>query len=756
MKRSERPSKLFLSIADSIWKSPKRWLLLTLAVLGFLFAGIPQLKFALDYSRFYTEDSPVTTFFETFQSQFSGDPQAVWLIPETANHAFDENTLSEVRDLSRFIEELNGVDEVLSLYDLELPVRDAFGMRTERLVNEGHISSFDSTRIMNLPFIHNQLVSEDGRYPALVIQFDEQVPKDTIYERLLDIDSHLEGRYSEWHFAGRYWGEVQYNQMLQEETVRGIGLSVIIIIVVLWLLFKRGGSIILPAITIIAGVASFFGLKGWANWPIDLLGVLFPPLLLIVGMSDVVHLYAKIQWKLHLGNSLRVSIREAWKETGYATFLTSLTTGIGFMSLLTTKVLPIRNFGWEAAWGVVMMFAVCIVVIPIFLRFAKKDWLLPRPASNETWTKLGELSYRIAKRTWTVPLVSLALILIAVLGVLRVDTGVENYWQIDPKSELKSDLDFFDEHFGGARYLDMGIKRKDGGVVGSEEDFRLIEDLADYLRQEEVIGPVLASSDAPAVLNMARFGGVTEYFKLDDSNAQLGRDLDQWYEADSIGYHQFVSFDGEWLRISARLKNVKSDSAFIIEDNIEAKLASLNDEFEVRFTGNSVLMDTTTEMLVGSMFDSLALAFIVIALLMGLLFRSFRMLLISLVPNVLPLLVALALIGFLNIPLGTSTALILTIGFVIAVDDTIHYLMKFRLRFIETNDLARSVKETNAQVGRALVLSSLVMLSAFLPQFFSSFLEQFYFAVVTGGVIVAALISDLVLLPWLLLRFFKS
>ncbi|NVK03796.1 MAG: MMPL family transporter [Flavobacteriia bacterium] len=756
MKRSERPSKFFLGVADSIWRYPKKWLLGTVLILGSLFAGIPQLDFALDYSRFYTEDSPVTTFFETFQDEFTGDPQAVWLIPETEEHAFHPSTIRELRTITAFVKSISDVDDVLSVADLELPVRDAFGIRTERLVVGDSISSFDSTRIMALPFLRNQLVSEDGRYPAMVIQFDEESPKDSIYKRLLQIDAHVGEMYDEWHFAGRYWGEVQYNQMLQEETIRGIALSVVIIVVVLWLLFKRGGSIILPAIAIIAGVASFFGLKGWAEWPIDLLGVLFPPLLLIVGMSDVVHLYAKIQWKLHLGKNLKESIREAWKETGYATFLTSLTTGIGFMSLLTTKVLPIRNFGWEAAWGVVMMFAVCIVVIPIFLRFAKRDWLIPRSASNETWTKLGQMSYSIARSMWKVPLAAVMLILFATFGVLKVETGVSNYWQIDPSSELKSDLDFFDEHFGGARYLDMGIRRMDGEKVGNGEDFKLIDELTRYLRSLEVMGPVLSASDAPAILHMARYGGVAEFFALEENDSQLEDDLDQWYNVDSAGYHQFVSFDGEWMRISARLKNVKSDSAFRIEDSIIAKLGQLDSEYEIRFTGNSVLMDTTTEMLVGSMFDSLALAFVVIALLMGLLFRSIRMLIISLLPNILPLLVALALIGYLNIPLGTSTALILTIGFVIAVDDTIHYLMKFRLKYIETGDLERSVKESNAQVGRALVLSSAVMLAAFLPQFFSSFLEQFYFAVVTSGVIVAALISDLVLLPWLLLRFFRK
>ncbi|NVK27185.1 MAG: MMPL family transporter [Flavobacteriia bacterium] len=747
---------VFSKIASSVFDAPRKWLIASALIIGFLIAGIPRLEFVFDYTRFYTEESPVTTFFNTFQNEFTGDAQAIWIMPETDEHAFHSTTLQQLKALNDTLKNIEGVENVLSLYNLELPLRNAFGYQTERLVRNDSISAFDSTRVMTLPLTVNQLVSNSGRYPAIVLQFEESYPKDSVYSRLREVDQIMHARYKNSHMAGRYWGEVQYNDMLQTETVKGIIGSVLVLILMLWILFRRIGSIVLPAIAIVLGVLSFFGLKGWAGWPIDLLGVLFPPLLLIVGLSDVVHLYAKIQWKLHLKMNLREAVKQAWSETGYATFLTSLTTGIGFMSLLSTKILPIRNFGWEAAWGVVMMFGVCIVVIPIFLRLAKNKIWQPRPATNETWTKMGSFVSSAAQKRWPIPVVMSIIIALGILGALRVESGVTNYWQIDPEATLKKDLVFFDTHFGGARYLDIGIKKKDDDFVDGPADFRIVEELTEYMRSQPAIGSVLSASDIPAAINMARFAGLPEYFQLTPSEYNLEQDLDMWFLADSVGYHRFVSLDGKWLRISARLDNVKTDSAAAIQEGIAIKLAEIDDDYTLEFTGNSVLMDTTNDMLVENMFQSLALAFIIIAILMSLLFRSLRMLVLSLLPNVLPLLIALAVIGYLNIPLGTSTALILTIGFVIAVDDTIHYLMKFRLRVMETKDVKLAVKETNAQVGRALVLSSSVMLAAFIPQFFSAFLEQFYFAVVTSCVIVSALIADLFLLPWLLLRFYKK
>ncbi len=756
MRKGDRSGRFFSRIADSIWNAPKKWFLGTLLILSVLIAGIPQLQFVFDFTRFYTEDSPVTTFFKTFGSEFSGNPQAIWIMPETEEHSFHPRTLLQVAALTDTLKGIEGIERVNSLTNVELPIKDALGLRSERLYRQNIISPFDSTRIMQLPFLRNQLVSEDGRYPGLVVQFYDSIPDERIHETILSIDALLAQRFSKAHISGRYWGEIQYSKMLEEETGKGVLGSVIVLVLMLWILFKRVGSILLPAIAIILGVLAFFGLKGWANWPIDILGVLFPPLLLIVGLSDVVHLYAKIQWKLHLQLPLKKAISEAWKETGYATFLTSLTTGIGFMSLLTTPILPIRNFGWEAGWGVVLMFAVCIVVIPIFLRLAKKPALLPRPATNENWTVLGIRAYRISAHPWKVPLVALLIIITAIAGAFQIESGVENYWQIDKDTRLKEDLDFFDEYFGGARYLDIGVRRIDGEYVDSPDDIRIINELSHFMREHPAIGSVISASDAPSVLNMAEFGGLPTYFALPDGNSRLLNKLDLLYELDSSAYHSFISFSGNWLRISARLQNVKTDSALAIQADIQNKLSELSAEHTLQFTGNSVLMDTTNEMLVGNMFQSLALAFIVIAILMGLLFRSVNMLIISLIPNMLPLLLALSIIGYLDIPLGTSTALILTIGFVIAVDDTIHYLMKFRLRYLDTGSVIESVKETNAQVGRAMTLSSAVMLAAFTPQFFSAFLEQFYFAVVISGVVVSALISDLLLLPWLLLRFFKK
>lgn len=753
--RPERASRLFGRIADLIWQHPRRWFIATLLISGFLLAGLPRIRFIFDFARFYSEGHPVAMFYRTYQEGFAGNPQILAVLPVTDHHAFHPETLRELKTLTDTLRSLHGVSEIMSTRDIRLPVRDVFGYRAERVVRSGVISAEDSLKLTALPFLRNQLFSKDGRFPAILIRFEDDLTDDSTYAIIERIDLILSEHLDDYHITGRYWGEIRYNEMLRTETLKGIAGAVIVLVLMLWLLFRRIGSVLLPAVAILTGVMAFFGLKGWAGWPIDILGVLFPPLLLIVGLSDMVHLYAKVQWKLKLGHDLRTAVREAWSETGYATFLTSLTTGIGFISLLTTDISPIRNFGVEAGWGVLMMFGVCIVVIPMFLRLSRRKALLPRAASNRQWNDLAEKGYRFSSRRWHVPGFVLALILICAWGVSQIESGVRNYWQIAPDTRLSKDLNFYEENFGGIRYLDIVIGHRDSSVAGDANDIRLAHQLTVFLRNHPAIGSVISVSDVPSTLEMARYAGLPEHFEPAASDVLLESDLDRWYSEDSAGYHQMISLDHRWMRISARLANVRTDSALAIQDEIATFFESTSDDHTLIFTGNSVLMDTTNDMLVGNMFQSLGLAFLIIALLMGLLFRSVRMLLISLIPNLLPLLVALGMIGILQIPLGTSTALILTIGFVIAVDDTIHYLMKFRLQLRETGDLRISIKNTTAQVGRAMVLSSAVMLAAFVPLLFSDFLEQFYFAVVVSGVIVSALVSDLLLLPWLLLRFFS-
>lgn len=753
--RKFHPQKYFRMLANSIWQRPLRWLIGVTILTVFFIIGIPRIRYEFDYTRFYPQDSEVTRFYDTFQSTFADDPQWLWVLPETEGSAFATETLIRIDSLSKMLDTIAFVDDVQSITRAEIPIRDVFGFRTERPYRNGHISPFDSARLMNIPMVVNQLVSEDGMHPALVIRWREEASKEAIHKRIPSVEKVVSQVFPEYHISGRYWAEHLYNEMLKSETTKGIIGSVIIMTLMLWLLFRRVGSIILPALAISTGVAMFFGLKGWSGWPLDILGVLFPPLLLIVGLSDVVHLYAKIQWKLAHKNTLKKSIQEAWAETGYATFLTSTTTGIGFLSLVTADIIPIQEFGLQASIAVLIMYLACLVFIPIFLRTLPFKSLQPKPATHQSWKKAGKAFFAISSHTWYVPITLVIVVAASLFGVVQIRTAVPNFWQINDESTLKRDLEFMDTHFGGARFLDMGVRRADGSPIDSEQDFYVTEALAEKIRESGIMGQVLAASDPAASLEMARMGGLPQYFGLSSSASQLRRDLSFIQGLDSSAYHLLVSTDDRWMRISGRMKNVDSDSALAITHRISEWLTEISPDHMVYFTGYSILMDANNEILVENMFQSLALAFVVIAILMMILFGSLRMLALSLLPNVLPLLVALGLMGWLHIPLGNSTALILTVGFVIAVDDTIHYLMKFRILFRQTGRLRKSVYDTNVQVGRALTLSSAVMLAAFTPQFFSAFLEQVYFGILISGVLISALWADIFFLPWLLLKFFR-
>ncbi|GGH72992.1 efflux RND transporter permease subunit [Phaeocystidibacter marisrubri] len=749
--------RIFEKIAISTWTSPTKWIVTITLLSLFFLSGIPFLQFEFDLMRFNSEELEVTSTYHLFESEFGPTERRVFLIPKTEHHAFHRETLRELSTLSDTLKNIPGIVEISSLENLVLPIYMGFGYVPENKVIHGEISESDSAVIRNLPIAEYSLFTKNARYPVLTITIDQRVTIERMNEILESVHSLSSDRFSEHHLMGRHWAEYQYNQMLTTETFKGLASAVLIVIVMLWILFKRIGSILLPALAILTGMFSFFGLKGWAGWPMDILGTLFPPLLLIVGLSDVVHLYAKVQWRLTQGNELKTAIREAWKETGAATFLTSLTTAIGFMSLLTTDVLPIRNFGVEAGWSVLIMFISCLVVMPLFFRLAvNRPALLPAPATNKNWNELSDRVTQLSKRNWPVPILFTLAAMFSIYQASKVESGVVNYWQIEPSSTLGKDIQFFEEEDGGLRNLDIGVVHADTSLrMDTPEDMRLVAQFTERLRSNPAIGAVISSSDVPSLLNMTRMGGQLQQFKMGESDRQVESDLDWWASNDPESNYALISKNSNIARVILRLQNVKTDSARAIQDWISDELHALSSEHKVIFTGNSLIMDTMNDRLVENMMTSLLLAFLVIAVLMSFMFKSLRMLILSLIPNTFPLVIAIGVIGGMAIPMGTSIAMVLTIAFVIAVDDTIHYLMKFRNEIQKTNRIEEAVKNTTAQVGRAMILSSTVMLAAFIPLFFSSFLEEKYFAAVLSIVVISALLADLIVLPWLLLRFYK-
>lgn len=721
-------------------------------------SGIPFLRFEFDLMRFNSEELDVTVNYHRFEREFGPTPRSIFFIPKTKNHAFHTLTLQKLDSFTDTISRIEGVDEVSSIENFRLPVYIGFGYVAERLVQNEKISAADSTLIRELPFAPFAMYTKEARYPVVTITLSDEIDLEKINSILENIQIIGDQMFSEHHIMGRQWAEFQYNQMLKEETVKGIIAAILIVIFMLWILFRKLGSIVLPALAIITGFFTFFGMKGWAGWSMDILGTLFPPLLLIVGLSDVVHLYAKIQWHLSNGSTLKRAVRASWKETGSATFLTSLTTAIGFMSLLTTDVVPIRNFGVEAGWGVLIMFVSCIVVMPLFLRLAiKKRSLRPIPAGTKNWNTIAAKMTRTSKNIWLVPVLFTLLAFGAIYFGLQIHTSVKNYWQIQPDSTLGNDIQFFEAEDGGLRSLDIGIHALEGDMhMDSPENMRVVAEITKRIRANATFGSVLSSSDMLCVLNMASFGGLPSQFQMGTSIYKIEKDMNWWIENDPNSYHKMISESGEIARIVVRLANVHSDSAAALQDWIESEVESISPRHTAIFTGNSLIMDTMNDRLVENMLSSLLLAFVIIAVLMGALFRSARMLVISLIPNTFPLVVAIGAIGALHIPVGTSVAMVLTIAFVIAVDDTIHYLMRFRHQVDKVRTVEEAVLNTSAQTGRAMVLSSSVMLAAFIPLFFSNFLEELYFAIILTIVVISALLADLYVLPWLLLRFFKK
>jgi predicted RND superfamily exporter protein len=357
-----------------------------------------------------------------------------------------------------------------------------------------------------------------------------------------------------------------------------------------------------------------------------------------------------------------------------------------------------------------------------------------------------------------IALVSVVITIVGVIGTLKVQSDYFLLEDLKESSSLRQDYKYFDEEFMGLKPFEMSIELKDKSK--SIYDYEVLTELNkidSFLLTDYELKQCASVIQILKISNRTEHGGIPEYYTFPDET-DAASFIRQFEKFDRNGllnlfvdstktFARFSSSSGDEGRYATNEKNVRFDAFFKTE--VDTNLISY------RLTGTGHLLDRNMGSLSANLTQGLFLAVIIIALLMGFLYRSFKIMLIALVPNVIPLIMLAAILGFFGIQLKVSTAIIFTISFGIAVDDTIHFMSKLRLELNKGQSLLYAIKRTYISTGKAIVLTTLILCSGFLLLIFSDFLGTFYVGVLISLTLFFALLADLLLLPVLLLLFYK-
>lgn len=723
-----------------------------------------DIGFDYDFEKFFPVDDPETSYFLEHRNKYESDNDFLLIAIERKDGIFDHSFLRKVDAYSgRISKETPHVKQVISITS-----------EKERFILPGGGGSFrkwidltkadlseDSMRIYRSAELVNNLVASDGKSLCIFIRHEDYLSKkksDEVINSVLDIADDF--NFEKVRIAGRTIGQKFYIEKMTSEMFFFISLSAALIVIFLFVAFRSLWGILLPQVVIVFSTVWILGLMGWFNEPINILLITLPSIMFIVSMSDVIHLVSRYLDGLRSGLSKYDSIIVTVREIGFATFLTSLTTAIGFYSLYFVKVQPIQVFGLVTGTGVMIAFVLTIVLLPILFYIFPTPKKISVSHENNFWKdKLHKWFKWLTANPRKVLVGNVILLLISGWGASLI--VVDNFLMDDVTSRepLKQDFNYLDKHYGGIRPFELVVQLKNSeNTVWEPETLETLNKVETYLAENYGVQIKNSLVNTMKILNRSAHAGNPDFFSLPESKREI-RNLRRMMKIAGQGKYIRTITDSleRETRVSGMIPDWGNKKVTAKNEELTAFLnKELNGDFEYHITGTAHLFDKNLSYLAVSLVQGLSISIVIVALIMGLIYRSFSMMIISIIPNIIPLAVIAGVMGFFGIELKISTAIVFTIAFGIAVDDTIHLLGKFKHELMQGKSKMYALKRAYLTTGKAMVLTTLILCAGFMLLVFSSFMGTFFMGVMMSITLFVALIADMTLLPVLIMLFYRT
>lgn len=733
------------------------FLLLSVASLFLL----PNLKFAFNFEQFFPQGDPDLEFFKEFIDEFESDDNFLLVAFEHEPTIFDTSFLQKVKKFSNVAaREVPYVKHVQSLPTLKYPVMTPFGpsfIPALHLDDPDRLAEDRDNLLQDERILYN-LINAEGTATVVMLKTEDDVyleESDTLMtavKTLLD-DSGL----TSYHMLGRPYFQADLAKIQMQEIIISTVISSILISIIMILLFRRWASILIALGSIGVGLVIFMGLLSLMGRELSLMAALYPVLMLIVGTSDVVHIMTKYMGELQKGKDYKLALNLTIRQIGLATLLTSLTTAAGFATLLSSRIKPIQEFGINAALGVLVAYVVVIGFTCPILSLLDKDRLLSaHEQKKDRWKGILDKAYRYTldgKRT--IYVVSAVLLVVFLYGISRIHTNYDLINNLPRKAQITEDFKFFEREFAGFRPLELAGTLGEGRAIYDYEVVSAIAQVEEHMRAQPEIQTALSVATLVKSMNQMRNGNSKDHYVMPDvqSYKKIGKMMKR---LPNVGADVLISKDKKKTRVSTKVKDIGADNVKALNNRVDAWLTANIDPSIISFrqTGTGMLLDKNSVFVKDSLLKGLLIALAIVSVLMGLLFRNLKMLFLALVPNVIPLLFAAALVGYTGVALEAGVSIVFAIIFGIAVDDTIHFLSKYKLACDQYGDKEKAMAVTFQECGKAIIFTTIILFFGFLVLLFSNNQPSQVIGMLISVTLLSALVADLTILP-VLMRWFK-
>ncbi len=749
----------------------KRYLILAFiaAITVFLASQMKYMQFTHTEANLLPEDHEVNITYNEFLKVFGEEGNIVILAVQDPQ-LFTPEKFNHWTQLSNKLKTFDEVELTVALADIKKLVKDD---EQEKFVPEplikGDLHTIEEIQAIKkevfeqLPFYDNFLYNKETKTIRTMVYLKKDIINTKIRERfILDVfiplikdfekDSGLKV-----HVSGMPYIRTLNSQNIIDEMGMFVGLALIITTLIFFLFFRSFRATAITLLVVSIGVVWAFGFIGLMRYEITVLTALIPPLIIVIGVPNAIFLINKYQQEIKIHGNQAKSLIRVISKIGNASFLTNITTASGFATFMFTNSQLLREFGIIASINIMAIFLLSILLIPIIysfmnipkrkhLKHLERKWI----GAIVAWMERMVKNHRFAIYATVT-----GLIIISMIGIYLIRISGSIIEDMPKGKPFFKDIIFFEKEFGGIMPLEILIDTKEKNGVLKLSNLKRIEKLQEEIDEIPELSKPISIVNAVKYSKQAYYNGNPKYYQLPTS---IEKNFILSYiknsATDMNGLNNFVDSTGRYIRITTFMKDIGTDKMEKIEERLWGKINREfpKERYSVTMTGKALVFLKGTNYLVNNLVISLSLAIVLISLFMAFMFRSFRMIIISIIPNIFPLLFTAGLMGYFGIPIKPSTILVFSIAFGISVDDTIHFLAKYRQELIANNwEINKSVFAALKGTGISMFYTSVVLFFGFLVFIVSSFGGTIALGGLVSITLLVAMLSNLILLPSLLL-----
>ena len=747
------------------------WVLYVL-VMGYMGRNV---EVSYHFAKMLPETDSVYTEFVALNEQFEQGSGGVVFLAAHDRAMFTPYILNSWIEMAKNIEATPEVNNVLSWHNaVALTLGPDSTDRFEAApISDGRVNSRDEAAALKatlneLPVYHGLMNSHDGNTQLMAVQISDTANYSKLFFPMIDRITNEAKKFERRTGIDVQISGVPYLRMINARSIKSeinlfLGLTGIVTLLIMFAMMRSTRAALIALAVVGVGVVGSFGVLGGLGYKLTLFSALIPPLLIVIAVPNCIFFINKYHQEYARDKNVDEAVVHTVKKIGGVALLTNLTTALGFSTFILTSSDALVHFGIAATINIIMVFVLSMTILPVLY-----SWLPePKPQHykhlDQKWLSDGVLWLeRVAQhhRRW-VYLGAAVLAILGGIGMTRMQTTGNITTDIDPNDPLVTQMKFFEQELGGVIPLEVIVDTREPGGVNSSSVLRQVEEFQRSLDTLPNMSRSLSVVDFLKFSRQAFYGGLPEFYEL--PSAAERRQIAALLPSGAASANQalttgLIDKDNQRLRVTVQVQDLPRPEMIEVVKAIQHNADAVFDreQVDVRFSGAGLIFLRSTEFLIDNLMMSLVLAVIVISILMASLFRSWRMMIVAILPNLLPLLMTAGIMGWFGIPVKPSTVLIFSIAFGISVDDTLHLLSRYRQELhLNGGRIADAALKAIHETGVSMFYTSVVLFAGFMIFLASNFGGTQALGLLVSITLGFAMFSNLLLLPSLLMSLDK-